>query len=202
MFLKEGNNVTIENNFLDNKEEVYINEKLITDNNFKEISQLDKEILAKKGFYCIRLKEKSKLPSKYQAILDTRKHRIIYIGKAEKSIKQRLEQELEHKSPGTFFRSIGCVLGYSPMKGHLIGKVNQNNFKFSKRDTKEIVNWLKENTEVSAIAYEGNFNLVEGKLIEKYTPLLNIDKNPLKLKELIDDRKRCKDIAVGIEVYD
>ena len=74
MFLKEGNNLTIENNFLDNKEEVYINEKLITDNNFKEISQLDKEILAKKGFYCIRLKEKSKLPSKYQAILETRKY--------------------------------------------------------------------------------------------------------------------------------
>lgn len=202
MFLKEGNNLTIENNFLDNKEEVYINEKLITDNNFKEISQLDKDILAKKGFYCIRLKEKSKLPSKYQAILGTRKHRIIYIGKAEKSIKHRLEQELEHKSPGTFFRSIGCVLGYSPTKGHLIGKVNQNNFKFSKSDTKEIANWLKENTEVSMVAYEGNFNLIEGKLIGKYTPLLNIDKNPLKLKELIDDRKRCKDIAVGIEVYD
>ena len=46
MFLKEGNNLTIENNFLDNKEEVYINEKLITDNNFNGISQLDKEILA------------------------------------------------------------------------------------------------------------------------------------------------------------
>ena len=52
--------MTIENNFLDNKEDVYINEKLITDNNFKETSQLDKDILAKKGFYCIRLKEKSK----------------------------------------------------------------------------------------------------------------------------------------------
>lgn len=202
MFVKEGNNLTIGNNFLDNKEEVYINEKLITDNNFKVISKLDKEILAKKGFYCIRLKEKSKLPSKYQVILETREHRIIYIGKAEKSIKQRLEQELEHKSPGTFFRSIGCVLGYSPMKGHLIGKINQNNFKFCKSDTKEIVNWLKENTEVSVIVYEGNFNLIEGKLIEKYTPLLNIDKNPLKLEELINDRKRCKDIARGIVICD
>ncbi|SHE60684.1 hypothetical protein SAMN02745784_01221 [Tissierella praeacuta DSM 18095] len=192
----------IENNFLDNKDEEYISRKLITDNNFKEISQLDKELLDKKGFYCIRLKEKSKLPAKYQVILESRKYRIIYIGKAEKTIKQRLEQELEHKSPGTFFRSIGCVLGYLPMKGHLIGKVNQNNFKFSKSDTKEITNWLKENIEVSIVAYEGNFNLIEGKLIEKYTPLLNIDKNPLKLEELISDRKRCKDIARGMEVCD
>ncbi|MBU5439752.1 hypothetical protein KQI42_17185 [Tissierella sp. MSJ-40] len=192
----------IENNFLDNKDEEYISRKLITDNNFKEISQLDKELLDKKGFYCIRLKEKSKLPAKYQVILESRKYRIIYIGKAEKTIKQRLEQELEHKSPGTFFRSIGCVLGYLPMKGHLIGKVNQNNFKFSKSDTKEIANWLRENIEVSIVAYEGNFNLIEGKLIEKYTPLLNIDKNPLKLEELISDRKRCKDIARGMEVCD
>lgn len=97
----------IENNFLDNKDEEYISRKLITDNNFKEISQLDKELLDKKGFYCIRLKQKSRLPAKYQVILESRKYRIIYIGKAEKTIKQRLEQELEHKSPGTFFRSIG-----------------------------------------------------------------------------------------------
>lgn len=194
--------MTIENKLIDNKEDVYIDEKLIADNNFKEILQLDKNILAKKGFYSIRLRVESKLPSKYQAILETRKHRIIYIGKAEKTIKQRLEQELEHKSPGTFFRSIVCVLGYLPIKGHLIGKINQNNFKFCKSDTKEIANWLKENTEVSIVAYEGNFNLIEGKLIEKYTPLLNIAKNPLKLVELINDRKRCKDMARGIVICD
>lgn len=182
----------IENNFLDNKDEEYISRKLITDNNFKGISQLDKELLDKKGFYCIRLKEKSRLPAKYQVILESRKYRIIYIGKAEKTIKQRLEQELEHKSPGTFFRSIGCVLGYLPMKGHLIGKVNQNNFKFSKSDTKEIANWLRENIEVSIVAYEGNFNLIEGKLIEKYTPLLNIDKNPWNLKNLLVIEKDVK----------
>ena len=54
---------------------IIVNEK-ITDKNFKEISKLDKEILAKKGFYSIRLKEKSKLPSKYQVILETREHGI------------------------------------------------------------------------------------------------------------------------------
>ena len=174
-------------------------EKLLIDpSNFKEISQLDNKILSEPGFYCIRLREQSKLPTRYQTILESRVYKYIYIGKAEKTIKQRLEQELEHKSPGTFFRSIGCVLGYLPIKGHLIGKVNKDNFKFSKSDTEEIINWLKENIEVNIVAYDDNFDLIEGILIEKYNPLLNINKNPLKLKELAEDRKKCKDIAGGV----
>ncbi|SHF07243.1 hypothetical protein SAMN02745784_02711 [Tissierella praeacuta DSM 18095] len=174
-------------------------EKLLIDpSNFKEISQLDNKILSELGFYCIRLREQSKLPIRYQTILESRVYKYIYIGKAEKTIKQRLEQELEHKSPGTFFRIIGCVLGYLPIKGHLIGKVNKDNFKFSKSDTEEIINWLKENIEVSIVAYDDNFDLIECILIEKYNPLLNINKNPLKLKELAEDRKKCKDIAGGV----
>lgn len=179
--------------------EVDIADRLVNNNNFKDISQLDNLILDKKGFYCIRLKENSKLPNKYQLIFEEREFKFIYIGKAEKTLSQRLEQELEHKSAGTFFRSIGSVLGYSPMKGHLIGKANQDNFKFSKEDTNKIISWLKENVEISIVEYEGNFDLIEGELISKYAPLLNIDKNPLKLQELIDDRKRCKNIAVGLD---
>lgn len=189
----------IEDRTLDNRVEEDISKKLIDNNNFKRISQLNKKVLDMQGLYAIRLKEGSKLPSKYQTILESRGSMIIYIGKAEKTIGQRLEQELEHKSPGTFFRSVGCVLGYLPIKGHLIGRVNQNNFKFSKNDTEEIINWLEKNTEVSIVAFEGKFDLIEGKLIEKHTPLLNINKNPLRLRELIDDRKRCKDIARGIK---
>ncbi|WP_312907034.1 GIY-YIG nuclease family protein [Tissierella praeacuta] len=179
--------------------EVDISESLVSKNNFKGILQLDNRILGKKGFYCIRLTEKSKLPNRYQSILEERQYKFIYIGKAEKTLMQRLEQELEHKSPGTFFRSIGCVLGYSPIKGHLIGKSNQDNFKFSKEDTSKIISWLKENVEISIVEYEGNFDLIEGELISKYTPLLNIDKNPSKLQELINDRKRCKNIAIGLD---
>lgn len=179
--------------------EVDIADRLVNNNNFKDISQLDNLILDKKGFYCIRLKENSKLPNKYQLIFEEREFKFIYIGKAEKTLSQRLEQELEHKSPGTFFRSIGSVLGYSPMKGHLIGKANQDNFKFSKEDTNKIISWLKENVEISIVEYEGNFDLIEGELISKYAPLLNIDKNPLKLQELIDDRKRSKNIAIGLD---
>ena len=182
-----------------NEKEIDISEKLTSNNNFKCISQLDNGILNKKGFYCIRLKDKSKLPNRYQSILEVRKYKFIYIGKAEKTLRQRLEQELEHKSPGTFFRSIGCVLGYSPMKGHLIGKANQKNFKFSKEDSSNIISWLKENVEVSIVEYEGEFDTKENELIKEYAPLLNIDKNPSKLQELIDDRKKCRNIAIGIE---
>ena len=42
------------------------------------------------------------------------------------------------------------MLGYSPMKGHLIGKANQDNFKFSKEDTNKIIIWLKENVPEAA----------------------------------------------------
>lgn len=189
-------NLNISENIL---KEVDISERLVSNNNFKCILQLDNIMLDKKGFYCIRLKENSKLPNRYQSILEVRKYKFIYIGKAEKTLRQRLGQELEHKSAGTFFRSIGCVLGYSPMKGHLIGKANQNNFKFSIEDTSKIISWLKENVEVSIVEYEGNFELKEGELINKFIPLLNIDKNPSKLQELIDDRKRCKNIAIGLD---
>ncbi len=173
---------------------------LLTDpDNFGGISQLDSKILQEPGFYCIKLKEKSKLPTRYQTILELRDYKYIYIGKAEKTIKQRLDQELEHKSPSTFFRSIGCVLGYLPIKGHLIDKVNQNNFKFSKSDTKEIINWLRDNIEVSVAIYEGNFNCrILWKIICHY--LWKSTCRLQKLEELINDRKRCKNIARGIEV--
>ena len=49
------------------------------------------------------------------------------------------------------------------------------------------------------LGYEGNFDLIEGELISRYTPLLNINKNPSKLQQLIDDRKRCKNIAIGLD---
>lgn len=179
--------------------EVDIADRLVNGNNFKDISQLDNRILDKNGFYCIRLKDKSKLPDRYQSIFEEGEYKFIYIGKAEKTLRQRLKQEMEHKSAGTFFRSIGCVLGYSPMKGHLIDKANQNNFKFSKEDTDKIISWLKENVEISIVEYEGNFDLIEGELISRYTPLLNINKNPSKLQQLIDDRKRCKNIAIGLD---
>jgi hypothetical protein len=172
-----------------------IERELITKGDFKSISDLNQKTLDSTGFYCIRLKNYSKLPYRYQSILDKRKFQFIYIGKAKgQSLRERLGQELEHTKPGTFFRSIGCVLKYFPMKGHLKGNSNQNNFKFSKTNTTKIIEWLKRNVELSISSYEGNFD-IEKDLIKKYCPLFNYTHNPLKLQELREDKAKCRKIA-------
>lgn len=172
-----------------------IEKELIVNGKFDSIEDLNKSILDSTGFYCIRLKVNSELPKRYQSILDKRKYKFLYIGKAEgQTLRERLAQELELKSPGTFFRSIGCVLNFFPIKGHLKGKSNQNNFKFSSEDKSEIIEWLKNNVELSIAKYTGNFN-VESELIRKYCPLLNDTHNPMKLQELKEDKAKCRKIA-------
>ena len=183
---------TKENPVVENKD---IENELIINGKFCSIKDLNQDTLDSTGFYCIRLKENSRLPDRYQSILDQRKYKFIYIGKAEgQTLRERLAQELELKKPGTFFRSIGCVLGYLPEKGHLKGKSNQNNFKFSKPDKKEIIEWLRNNIELSIVKFEGDFS-IESKLIGKYCPLLNDTHNPMKLQELKDDKDICRKIA-------
>ena len=180
------------NPIVENKE---IENELIINGKFYSIKYLNQNILSSTGFYCIRLRENSRLPDRYQSILDKRKHKFIYIGKAEgQTLRERLKQELELKRPGTFFRSIGCVLKYFPIKGHLKGKLNQNNFKFSIDNKCEIIEWLRNNVELSIAKYSGDFN-VESELIGKYCPLLNDTHNPMKLQELKDDKDRCRKIA-------
>lgn len=187
MKLRKDSNVTLEN----------IEQELVSTGNFRQYADLDSNTLNNTGFYCLKLKENSKLPERYQLILDRRKFKYLYIGKAEgQTLRERLGQEIEHKSPGTFFRSIGCVLGYSPIKGHLKGHSNQNNYKFSITDTAEIVKWLISNVEISIVAYNGSFEIEKG-LIQKYCPLLNDTHNPMKLKELKEDKDKCRKIARG-----
>lgn len=174
-----------------------IEEKLLAAGNFRQYNDLDSITLSKNGFYCLRLKENSKLPDRYQLILDKRKFKYLYIGKAEgQNLGERLDQEIEHKGPGTFFRSIGCVLEYLPIKGHLKGHSNQNNYKFSTTDTAEIVEWLISNIEISIVEYNSSFE-IEKEFINKYCPLLNYNHNPMKLQELKEDKDNCRKIARG-----
>jgi len=172
-----------------------IEKELIVNGKFVSIIDLDQNILNSTGFYCIKLKNGSKLPDRYQNILDKRKYKYIYLGKAEgQTLRERLAQELELKSPGTFFRSIGCVLNYLPIKGHLKGKSNQNNFKFPTKEKKEIIEWLRNNVVLSIAKYEGDFS-IESELIGKYCPLLNDTHNPMRLQELKDDKNKCRKFA-------
>ena len=160
-------------------------------------TKLNKSHHKSTGLYSLRLKKGSKLPSRYQKELDKRLTNIIYIGKAEKqSLEKRLGQELLHTSPGTFFRSIGAVLGYRPIAGSLKDALNKKNYKFSASDTLTIIKWLDSNIEILVIPYTGDFS-IENRIIAHYSPILNHTHNPNKCAELIADREKCRTIARG-----
>ena len=81
---------------------------------FKDCSNMD-PVKNNPGIYCLRIKNINLLPNKYTKKLLERNHNIIYIGIAERSLKKRfLNQELRAKGHGTFFRSLGTILGYKP----------------------------------------------------------------------------------------
>ena len=184
------------NNFKNNKSISEIELMLILNKSFYFAKDIDSKVPNSTGFYCIKLSDKSRLTEKYQAILEKRDNRILYIGKAEgQTLRKRfLNQELRAIGHGTFFRSIGAVLGKLPIEGHLKGKANQNNYKFGLTEKNEIIKWINENLQVNWIEYNGDFS-IERELIIKYKPLLNNTHNPLKLIELEIDKHKCREFA-------
>lgn len=163
---------------------------------FRKASLIDSIVPDQTGFYCIRLAKDSKLPERYQSHLKDREHNIIYLGIAagQTLYKRFLGQELRAKGHGTFFRSIGAVLGYTPERGSLINAANKNNYKFSKSDKAKIIDWINQNLEVNWVTFEGDFS-IEAQWISKHCPLLNDTHNPLKLQELKIDKDNCRSIA-------
>ncbi|WP_339658877.1 GIY-YIG nuclease family protein [Flavobacterium frigidarium] len=173
----------------------YLFEKLIN-GTFKKAGDIDHLVTNETGFYCIRLAKDSKLLARYQEHLNNRKHTIIYIGKAEnQSLKKRfLGQELRAKGHGTFFRSIGAVLGFLPEKGSLLHAKNKNNYKFTPADEQKIISWINQHLEVNWISYQGDFS-IEKEWISQCCPLLNDTYNPKKLNELKEDKGYCRAVA-------
>ena len=173
-----------------------VEEKLIK-GDFKSVSSLSADAIPNEsGIYCIKLSENYTLPPKYGKI---REDRIIYIGIASKSLRERLwEEELNHKRAATFFRSIGAMLDYLPPKGSLYGKKTRN-YKFSLEDTDKIQKWMKKWLRVNFIKVENSeIDNIEDSLIKKYTPLVNISKNPKASEELKKARQRCVDYAKSL----
>lgn len=172
-------------------EKKLIHSNFISPRNLENIQSLDTT-----GFYCIKLKNNSQLPYRYQQHLSKKQHNIIYIGKAENATlrKRFLGQELRAKGHGTFFRSIGAVLEYVPEPSSLKNRKNKNNYKFSLQNEKQIIQWINQNLEVNWVSYDQDFS-IEEVFILKYMPLLNYTHNPLKLSELIEDKARCRAIA-------
>lgn len=146
------------------------------------------------GLYCIKLRKGAKLPAKFGKV---REDGIIYIGQASTSLRQRFwKQELNHIGAATFFRSIGAMLGYMPPKGSLVGKKNQNNFKFSPEDTESIRVWMRNSLIVNCIPFSTEtMDAVEKKLIDTYRPLVNKKHNPDYSRELEAAKEKCREYA-------
>jgi len=168
---------------------------LMNEKKFKSASAIDSIVPNSPGLYCVRIKEISKLPKHFAEHLADRKHNIVYIGIASQSLKDRLNHELRAKGHGTFFRSIGAVLGFRPPKGSLVTKANKRNYKFSATDEEKIIAWINGNLIVNWIGHSRDLKSIESELIAKYRPPINIHKNRSKLQILSDLRAECVRIA-------
>ena len=177
-----------------------VEKQLLNNSLFRKASEIDLFVPSMPGLYCIRINDPVKLPKTFSSELNKRGHNIIYIGQASQSLKTRfLNQELRAKGHGTFFRSIGAVLGYMPLKGSLINKKNKRNYKFTPSDEAKIILWINDNLLINWIEHNNNISMVESDLIFKYNPLLNLDGNPLAMDELRILRREC--VRVANEVW-
>lgn len=170
---------------------------LMNGKNFKSVSDVKVQLPEQSGLYCIRVKDRNVFDGAFRSTLVERKHDIVYIGIASKSLHRRLSQELWAKGHGTFFRSIGAVLGYRPEKGSLANRKNKNNYKFSAKDEVQIIKWIESNLKINWLVMPDQLNQVEHALINHYLPLLNIAGNPGALEELRALREECKEVARG-----
>lgn len=178
------------------KDESFFEKDLMSEEKYIRASDIDNIVPNTSGLYCIRISDINKIPNPFNHFLADRQHNIIYMGIAKKSLKRRfLNQELRANGHGTFFRSIGAILGFRPLKGSLVAKKNKRNYKFSNTDEQKIINWINDNLVVNWIEYNDDFDALETRLIQKYKPLINISKNPSAIKELSDLRKICVQIA-------
>jgi hypothetical protein len=173
-------------------------EKFLKQESFQSLTELEvNEVMDVTGFYALRAKNISMFPEPFRTELKKRKTNLIYIGKGL-NIRKRLNQECRGISHGTFFRSLGAILGFRPPKGSLIGKTNQYNYKYCKEDRDKIVSWVNDNLEFSFVEVPREILNKESALIIENTPLLNIQHNPQALQELINLRENCRQYALAI----
>lgn len=177
-----------------------IERDLMNEKCFKNAGEIDDIVpVGHCGLYCIRIRNINNLLKPFKKVLNDRGHNIIYIGIATGCLNKRfLNQELRANGHGTFFRSIGAVLGYKPPKSSLVDKSNKRNYRFSKDDNEKIIEWINQNLTVNWVEFSGDFDQIETKLVQKYRPLINLAKNPSALQILSDLRAECVRIANSI----
>ena len=166
---------------------------------YRTVASIKSEVPVSPGIYSIRA-DGPNIPSIIREELHFRKSNLLYVGVATISLKKRLlDQELGAKGHGTFFRSIGSVLGYKPEKGSFRSKKNKRNFIFKRKDISEIINWINYNLIINFVEYDGDdLKNVETEIIKKYSPLFNISKTPNKFYYLVKLRENCIKIANSI----
>ena len=163
---------------------------------FQRAGAIDQIVPSASGVYAIRLQVDSALPEPFASLLDARATRVIYIGKAASLNSRMLSNELRGLGHGTFFRSIGAVLGYRPRSGSLADRANKNNFSYEKHDRDAIVEWINSNLEVTwRVVPPAAVPAIESALILEHTPLLNIQGSPSALVELTRLRRDCRQSA-------
>jgi hypothetical protein len=127
---------------------------------------------------------------------------IIYIGKGERTLNERLQEECQGVSHATFFRGIGAFLNYKPLRGSLIGKSNQNNYKFSDKDACLIIDRMNLNLYFSFLKIDKDIDKdidkIEKHLIIEYQPILNTKHNPSRSNIFALKRKECREYAKSI----
>ncbi|TFC74578.1 hypothetical protein E3O45_10320 [Cryobacterium sp. TMS1-20-1] len=171
---------------------------LLEDASFRPAGEIDKDVPDAFGVYAIRLAGGVELPEPFETLLSVRRTRLIYIGKGTSLKKRMLGNELRGRGHGTFFRSVGAVLGYRPLAGSLASKANKYNFSFQKQDREAIVGWINANLEVNWVVLpEADVRATEAALILDQAPLLNLDGNPRALVELDELRGLCRILASG-----
>lgn len=176
-----------------------LKKKLLEEKYFRNASVVDAIIPDVPGLYCIRIKNIGAIPEPYKGELKKRNHNIFYIGIATTNLRRRfLNQELRATGHGTFFRSLGALLGFRPPKGSLVSKANKRNYKFSASDQVKIIDWINTNLTVNWIEFNGDFEFVESTLIAEHKPLINIAKNPVALPYLTKMRMECVRIANSV----
>lgn len=179
-----------------------IERNLLADDQFRDAANIEGEVTDRFGLYAIRVRRIEALPKPFRSIAHERDSRLIYLGEATgKTLRRRfLRNELRGQGHGTFFRSLGAVLGYRPPVGSLVGEENPRNYRFSPADTARIVDWINAHIEVSWTPFSDGIHESEVTLIRKHTPLLNLRDNPLALPELSALRAECCAIAGTIAV--
>lgn len=169
---------------------------LLNDEAFRPAGSIDPEVPDRPGLYAVKVRDRTALPEPFSALLDSRDSDLIYVGIASTSLRKRfLGEELRARGHGTFFRSIGAVLGFRPPAGSLVGMANGRNYTFAPQDNASIIEWINANLIVNWIEYAGAHAVEESAILRAHTPLLNLQGNPAALPQLKALRAECVRIA-------